>query len=632
VAAADSPVATVGAGGTAPSAGRGTTTQPLKSARGLYRRVLDLSLTDQRQALGKLALAAGLSNLLVLALPLFTMAVYDRVIPHGAMETLWALSIGVMIALGVDLTLRFVRARFADAVALTIGLDMQARLYGQLMGAKLSDTPRSPGGLSRLAQEIDIITQAVPQLAISVTVDVPFFLLLLILLYSLGGPVVVAPLIGLAILAGIHAYAHIRSRPAIEAAAEFHRMQSNQLVETLVAMPTVKASGAAGDLMRQWERLGDDAGYESHRTRLWLSATQSGQLVVTQFVIVLTLMIGAYQVGAGLMTVGALAASTLLVGRSLTPIAQLVGHGVRLLHLEPSADVIARLMDAEQERGGESTAARRKPLSGALELASVTFAHPEAARPTLDSVSFKIERGERIALIGRIGSGKSTLLQTILRLHEPQSGAVLLDGADARQFDPDHIRRSFGYMAQDSLLFDVTLREAITLGQGTISDDDFDRAVQLSGVAAFSSGLPKGYATPVGPRGSFLSGGERQAVALARVLAMNPAALMLDEPTASMDNSLEMQLIENLRAYLGGRTLILATHRAALLALVDRVIWLDRGRVLADGPRDEVLARINGQPPQQAANPSKPVADRREGGRRQDDGDGDAAAHTQRQA
>lgn len=565
-------------------------------AKGLYKAVLKLASTGHSSALGKLVLAAGLSNMLMLALPLFTMAVYDRVIPHGAMETLWALSIGVMIALGVDLSLRFVRGRFSDAVSLKVGLELQAKLYGRLMGAKLDSAPRSAGGLSRLAQEIDAVTQAVPQLAVSLLVDVPFFIILLVLLGSIGGPVLVAPLLGLSLLTLLHIYAHSRARSSIEASAEFSRNQSNQLVETLVGLPMVKTSGASGSLMRSWERVGDDAGFESHTARLWLGLTQNAQMIVTQFVIVLTLMIGAYQVSAGMMSVGALAASTLLVGRALTPIAQMIGHAVRLLHLKPSADVIAKLLDSPQETAGESLRARRHTLSGSVEFSGVSFTYPGASRPTLDRISFSIERGERVALIGRIGSGKSTLLHTLLRLHEAATGSVRFDGSDARQFAPDHIRRSFGYMTQDTTLFDVSLREAITLGLGVIPDDDFERAVRLSGVHGFAAHLPQGYATPVGPRGSHLSGGERQAVGLARVLAMNPSALLLDEPTSSMDNTLEMQLIENLKHYLGGRTLIVATHRAALLDLVDRVIWMEQGKVLADGPRDQVLAHINGGP------------------------------------
>lgn len=586
----------------------------LSNARGLYRHILAMSTGDERSVLGKLALSAGLSNLLVLALPLFTMAVYDRVIPHGAVETLWALSLGVVIALGVDLSMRFVRSRFADAVSLKISLELQAKLYARLMGARLQEAPRSPGGLSRLAQEIEAITQSIPQLAVSIAVDLPFFVLLLVLLNILGGPVVMAPLFGVLLLLGLHAYCHARSRKSVEASAEFNRQQSNQLVETLLGMPIVKASGAAAPLMRSWERIGDDAGYEGHRARTWMSLATSGQMIITQLVVVLTLVVGAFQVSAGLMTVGALAACTLLVGRSLTPLIQTLGQAVRLLHLAPSADVIARLLDLEQERGGEALAQRRRPLTGSVEFASITFTHEGAARPTLDNVSFKIKRGERVALIGRIGSGKSTLLQVMLRMLDAQKGAVLFDNSDARQLAPDHIRRSFAYMAQETALFDVTLREAITLGLGTVSDDEFNKAVSLAGVEAFASSLPKGYATPVGPRGGFLSGGERQAVSMARTLAMNPAALLLDEPTASMDNTLEAQLIQNLREYIGGRTLILATHRAALLSLVDRVIWLDKGRVLADGPRDDVLAKING-----GSQQSTPVAERRENSRRAED-------------
>ncbi|MCB1507697.1 MAG: ATP-binding cassette domain-containing protein [Hyphomicrobiaceae bacterium] len=562
--------------------------------RGIFLSVYRDVIGPQRKATAELLAAALISNLMVLALPLFTMAVYDRVIPHLAFDTLFALAIGLSIAMAIDLTLRFVRMRYLDAIGLRISLALQARLYRRLMGAPLARAPREPGLIASVAREVEGLCQIVPATLVSVFADLPFFLILMTVLGFIGGWVVAAPLAGIALLGVFHVIAQARSDKAALSSADLSRKQSNQLLETLGALETVKTAGLSRGLLRRFERLSDEAAHAGHIARLWTSAGSQIGMMVTQAVIAFTLIIGVFQIDAGGMTVGALAASTLIVGRAVAPIAQLLGNLMRIRHMSRTADVMALLMNAPQEEAGDRSASRR-PIRGEITFQNVSFQHEGAHAPTIREASLTIRPGEKVAIIGRIGSGKSTLLKLMLRLLEPTDGAVLIDGHDARQAAPSAIRRAFGYMQQDTVLFDVSLREAICAGLSAVSEDAFERAVKISGVADFAARHPGGYSMPVGPRGGYLSGGERQAVALARVLAAEPPMLLLDEPTASMDNTLEARLMAELKPYLQNRTLVLATHRAPLLALVDRVIWVDGGRVMADGPAADVMAKVSGK-------------------------------------
>jgi ATP-binding cassette subfamily C protein LapB len=546
----------------------------------------------QRGLLGQLALATIVSNLFTLALPLFSMAVYDRVVPHLAWETLWALSIGVVIILATDFALRYIRLKLLDAVGLSISTSLQARLYSRIVHGRMKDAPSASGGLTSGFREVEGLCHIVPALAVAIAVDIPFFILACFLIYSIGGLVAVTPLIGAFALAMVHVIGHL-GEDAARKYSRFTGTQSNVLVETIGALEMVKVNGAERMLLRRWERLVDAASHASHLNRLQGSFSSQASIVISQAVTVLALVIGVYEISTGAMTVGALTACTLLIGRLMTPVSQIMSLLHRTHQLASSAQMMQRVLSTPLETAGDSSEVREEaPIRGDVVFTGVNFAYPGEQTPSLSGLSFTVRPGEKIGLIGRVGSGKSTLLRLLLRIHDATGGTILLDGQDIRQVSPRALRRHFGFMRQDSVLFDDTLQANLCFGLDALRPADLERAVAISGVKDFASRHPQGYGMRVGPRGERLSGGERQSVAMARLLAENPACLLLDEPTAAMDNALEAKIVRDLRDFSKDKTLIIATHRAPLLSLVDRIIWMEGGRIAADGPKDEVMRKL----------------------------------------
>jgi ATP-binding cassette subfamily C protein LapB len=313
---------------------------------------------------------------------------------------------------------------------------------------------------------------------------------------------------------------------------------------------------------------------------------------ISQLAVIGTIISGVYLISAGQMSLGALSASTLLVGRMMSPMSQLGSSIHRLVQIRRSSKSVELILKAEQESVGDPASAR-SAINGDLRFTSVGFTYPGEQLPALKDINLRIAAGERVGIIGGAGSGKSTLLRLILRLLEPSEGALLIDDRDMRQTAPDNLRRHFGFMSQDAMLFDDTIRNAVCFGIDRVEEADFLAAVKIAGVADFAARHPMGYSMRIGPRAERLSGGERQSVMLARTLVGRPRCLVLDEPTAAIDNTMEMKIVADLKASLGDRGLIVATHRAPMIALVDRLIWLERGRILADGPKEEVLRKLS---------------------------------------
>jgi ATP-binding cassette subfamily C protein LapB len=557
-------------------------------------QLLDQVLNQQRPLLTQLVLATALSNSLVIVLPLFIMSVYDRVVPHFAMETLWALAIGVIISFAIDLGLRGSRATLLEAIAVNVGNTMQVQLYSRLMRLQLAATPRLAGSLAAALQELDSLARLVPQALVAVGVDLPFFVLMLVLLYYIGGAMVLAPLAGLVLITAANLAAYARSRRDNALSSRIYQQRANQLIESLSAIETVKALAAEPTLTQRWEALTDNAAFLGHNARHETHFAGNVALIAVQASIVMALVIGVYEVQAGAASVGALAAASLLVGRTMAPVGNLVALMVRGFHLLRTTEAIGAIGRAPVETAGDKRRAPAAAFAGAIALRNVGFGYGDGTARVLRDVSLTIEPGERVGLIGRIGCGKSTLLKLLPRYYEPTQGSLLVDGHDIRQLDPAFLRRHVALMPQEAVLFDLSLRDNIIFGLGGVAPAAFEEAVAISGVQDFASQHPEGYGMPVGPRGERLSGGERASVALARTLLRDPTLLLLDEPTANMDNELERRVVARLGDWLGIRTLILATHRAPLLSLVDRVIWLNAGQVVADGPRDEVLQRLKG--------------------------------------
>lgn len=564
---------------------------PTLSSRAALRFVMPLLLREKGR-LVHLALAGWLINLLGLALPFFSMAVFDRVIPHAAYETLFALAAGVVLALALEFALRDARLSLADAVGQNIALKVQERLASRMLFARLDDLPASPAPLLQAMPDMDALAHALPQLVVGALVDLPFFLLLLALVASIGGPVVAVPALGVVALALLHLLAHTMSARAHTENCGAIRRQSQLAMEASSLRERIRATGLGAMLLGRWSRNADDLGYVAHKMRHWQGIAVQGSAVLVQAILVGVIVVGAFQIGAAAMTVGALSACTLLLNRIILPISQLIGTSFRCVQLARSVSTQLALIEAEPESGTDKRFADAASVTPQLEAHHVSFRYKGEQRRALQDVSLTIKPGERIGIIGKTGCGKSSLLKLFLRLHSPESGKILLGSHDIHHFDPAALRRLISYMPQEPMLFEGTLEENLTAGLRDVDRARFEAVCRLSGVHDFASLHPSGYSLEVGPRGQALSGGERQSVTLARALMEHSAFYVLDEPTSAMDNGLEARLIAELGTITGEAGLIIATHRLPLLKLVDRIIWLDGGRVVADGPRGEIFAKL----------------------------------------
>jgi len=558
----------------------------------LLGRFSKLVFENKRAKMLQLWFAAALSNLILIALPLFITIVYDRVIPHGAFETLAALSIGIILIFAIDIGLRTTRINLQEAVGVGTGLKLQTLYYRKLLCAPLAKSQKSSSGVSVLLGEIEQVALSMPALFAGLMADLPFVLIMLTLVGFLTGPVVLVPIVGILIIVIVNTIGSFRARRAAGEAHGLRLKLQDETVATGMMLPTIKAVGAEQKLLGRWEKSADETAFKMHRARQ--AAVISGQisLVVTQLVIAMTIVAGAIQINSGAMTLGNLAASVLLVGRILAPVSQVVSQLGQLGNMGAALKTFFSVIDQEDEKGGDEPGAAGLNFKGRIKLHNVSFTYEGAAAKSLDGVSFEIQAGERVGIIGRNGCGKSTLLKIIPRFFDPDEGSFLLDGYDARQVSPQFLRRSIGLMSQETVLMQDSLRSNICMGLDRVDPEAFEQATKISGVADLARAHPKGYSLDVGPRGEALSGGERQQVGLARAILRNPSMLILDEPTSAMDNSSEGRLISALPPFLAGRTLILATHRTQMLALVDRVIFMDRGRIVSDGPKEQVLANL----------------------------------------
>lgn len=564
-----------------------------QARRTLLRRIVTDILLNHRGLLAQLALASLLGNVLLLGYPIFSMAVYDRVVPHLAFDTLWALAIGVMLALAADLAMRSVRLRIGDTIAASVASSLQAQLFARLLRLPMAKVPRTAANISAGIREIEGLCQTAPNIFVTLGVDLPFLIVVIALLGGTGGYVVLVPVGAAVLVALVYVVAHGGGEKAMRERGGAVRAQTNLLNETIDCFESVKASLGEHQLMRRFERLNEASVRAGHESRLWSSAAGLFGASVGQAAMVATLVVGVYEIAAGSLTVGGLVFCTMLVGRMMAPVTQLVGllHQVKLA--SGSMEGVAALLTAPLESAGDPGRAVEAAPLGRIDLRHVSFSYEGADSPTLSDVTLTIRPGEKVGIIGRIGSGKSTLLRLLVRIYAPTSGAVLLDGFNIGQMSPRLLRRTLAFMGQSAALLDETLRANLLMGHDVVDPARFEKAVEIAGVRDIAARSKEGYSLRVGPRGERLSGGERQAVALARALIGDPRVLILDEPTAAMDNALEAKIVRDLKAWLGERTLVVATHRAPLLALVDRVIWIEGGRVVADGPKADILKRIS---------------------------------------
>lgn len=537
-------------------------------------------------------LASFLINLFVLANPLFVMNVYDRVVPNGAVETLWVLAIGVLVVYLFDFGLKMLRAYFLEVAAKKSDVMLSAQLFEKVMRLRYDRMPSSVGAFASNLREFDSIRNFLSSTTNSVLIDIPFMLIFIFVISLIGGPLVVVPAAAVPTIVIYALIVRPKLRAAVEKTFASTAQKNGTLVESLTAMETVKTQRAASPLQERWEHA---VGYISRwglHSRMLSSSVVTFAGFVTQLASVLLVIGGVYLIMEQELSLGALIACVILSGRAIAPMAQVASLIVQYEQSAKALKTLNEIMDLPAERDDSRHFVHRPRLEGNLEFRNVSFKYPGVEHAALEKVSFSISAGERVGVIGRIGSGKTTIEKLILGLYQPSEGAILLDGVDINQIDPVDLRRNAGYVPQDVMLFAGTVRENILIGSPRASDKDLLRAARLAGVDQFVNLHPSGFDMPVGERGQALSGGQKQSIAIARALLHEPQLLILDEPSNAMDNASEEQFKRQLQQVIKGRTLLMVTHKMSLLSLVDRLIVVDRGQVVADGPKDTVLEAL----------------------------------------
>lgn len=555
------------------------------------------------------ALASVVVNSIAVVSSLFVMNVYDRVIPNSAYETLWVLAVGVLIAYLFDFILRSLRSHFVDLAGRNADVVLSSKLVDKVLSMRLDAKPESTGALVNNLREFEALREFFSSTTLLACIDIPFLILFFVLLAFIGGPLVALPLAAMPVLLGVGVYLQILARKSAEKSYR-HSMQKNALlVEMVNGLETVKGCMAESRMQRLWEAVAGISAQSSNEARKYSTRAVAFATFVTQIVTVGMVIWGVYRIGAGDMSMGGLIGCNILVGRIMAPLLQLASLLTRLQNSRVSLRALDTLMQLPSENQDESACMDFGALSSEFVLDNVHFSYPGSQVPALDGVSLRIRPGEKVGIIGKMGSGKSSLGKLLMGLYQPQEGAVLFGGVDIRQLATADLRSRVGFLPQEVILFYGSVRDNIALGDPVINDHLILRASAIAGVADFVKRHPSGYGAQVGEQGRNLSGGQRQAVGLARALLRDPDVLILDEPTSNMDVHSEGLVQRRLAPVLGKKTLILITHRLSMLRIVDRIIVMDAGKIAMDGPRDSVLRALQEQTAARQGSPSAGTGD-----------------------
>jgi len=541
---------------------------------------------------GEVFLASILVNSFALASPLFIMNVYDRVVPNHAIETLWVLAIGVATVFVFDLLLRTLRGYFIDVAGKKADVILSSTIFEKVMGVRMESRSNSVGSFANNMHEFESFREFFTSATLTTIIDLPFAFLFIFVIWTIAGNLAFIPLALIPLGIIVSLIIQIPLGRTIQNLFKHSGQKSATLIETLTGLETIKSLGAESPVQRKWEQTIGSISRYGQRARILSSAAVNFTTFLQQMATVSVVVFGVYMISEGDITMGALIASTILTGRALAPLGQVAGILTRYHQSKAALQSLNTMMDLPVERPSGREFLHRPQFKGGIEFKKVSFRYPEQPMDALSEISFSIKPGEKVAFIGRIGGGKSSIEKLILGLYEPQDGSILLDGTDIRQIDPADLRRNVGYAPQDVVLFFGSIRDNIALGKPFADDMAILKAAEISGVTEFVNRHPAGFDMPVGERGEGLSGGQRQSVTIARALLLDPPVLVLDEPTNAMDNSTEELFKAKLASELADKTLLLVTHKASLLSLVDRIIVLDNARIVADGPRDQVLSAL----------------------------------------
>lgn len=536
--------------------------------------------------------ASLLINLIGLAAPLFVMNVYDRVVPNQATATLWVLAVGITGAYVFDLILKTMRGLCLDLAGKKTDLIISATLFERIIGMAMRHRPARVGSFAQNIHEFQSLRDFLASLTLTSLIDLPFTLLVLLVIGLLGGHLVWIPVLAFP-LAALCSWALQKPlEETMEKTMALSAERQSCMIETLGSLDAVKVNNAESERQYQWEQTIGTLSRLELRVRMLSSLAMNITLLIQQLAGVVMIAFGVYMIIDGNLSMGGLIACYMLSGRALGPLTQLSGLLTRYQQARLTMTNIDQMMELPQERHEDERPLTRQSLQGALEFRQLDFNYPGQQNAALKGINLVIRPGEKIGIIGRSGSGKSSLAKLLVGLYQADGGSLLVDGIDIRQLDVSDLRHNIGYVPQDIQLFSGSLRDNLVSGARYVEDELVLQAAELAGVHEFARLHPQGYDLPVGERGQQLSGGQRQNVALARALLLDPPILLLDEPTSAMDNTGEERLKQRLAAVIADKTVLLVTHRASMLSLVDRLIIIDRGQVIADGPKAAVMEAL----------------------------------------
>lgn len=537
-------------------------------------------------------IAAVLINLFALAIPLFSMNVYDRVVPNNAVETLWVLAIGVSLVLFFNFVLTTARAYVVDTASKRIDVKLSAQIMEQVLDLRMESRPASVGSFSANLRSFESVRDFIASASLTTLVDLPFVLLFLIVLAWISPWMLIPPLVAIAFVLLISFYAQSSLEGLTVKTFQAASQRNALLVEALTNLDAVKTLNAQGGVQRVWESATQYIALISGKIKLISAANVNFVQTMQQLVTVAVVLIGVYLVQSAQLSMGGIIAASMIAGRCIAPLGQVAGLMMQYHNAHTSLASIDNYMKMPVEHSADREFVSRPVIQGGIEFRNVNFSYPQSQQHSLTGVSFEIKPGEKVGVIGRIGSGKTTLEKLILGLYQPTEGAILVDGVDVRQMDPIDLRRAIGHVPQDPMLFYGSLKHNLMVGAPYATEAEMLYAARIAGVDEFAADHPQGYEMAIGERGESLSGGQRQSIAVARALVQDPPILLLDEPSSNLDNQSEALLKQRLQQVSANKTIILVTHRTALLEIVDRLIVIDGGKIVADGQKDQVIQAL----------------------------------------
>lgn len=551
--------------------------ETIRSSASIYRDVI---------------IASILVNLFALVSPLFVMNVYDKVVPNLAFESLWVLAIGATIAYTFDFIMKQLRSYLIDVAGKKVDLQTSAKLFAKVIGMPLEKRSASVGGMAKQLSEFDSVREFLSSATITALVDLPFAILFMFIIWLVAGDLVMFSVLATVLIIGYTLLVQPRLRHAIEESNKFSSLRHGHLIESLSVLELIKANGAEGVVQNSWQQMLGHISNWQLKSKVITNSVANVASFIVQVSVIGVVVLGVYRVADNAISMGAIIAAVMLSSRAIGPMAKIASLMTRSNQTVSAMRQLDAIMDQVDEFEDKAHLVSRSKLEGRITLEQLGFNYPDIEKPSLYPLSLNIKPGEKIAIIGRNGSGKSTLAKVLLGLYQPTTGCLQYDGMNQKQIHPSDLRRNFGYLPQDITLFHGTIRENILFGAKQVTEYQLIRAVQLSGVNIFTDLDSQGLDQQVGEGGKALSRGQRQSIALARAILNDPQILLLDEPTASLDARAEKQFIQSMQVTAKDRTLLLITHKMHLLQLVDRIIVLDKGHLMADGPKTAILEKL----------------------------------------